>query len=110
MGGPFLNGKLDDERGAAGDRALDVDLTPMLNDDSLANTEAESGTFAYRLRRKERFKNAMQILFRNSGSIVGKEDQNLSLFATAYDAQQSFSMRLDHRVFGIHDEIQKHLL
>jgi len=81
----------------------------MLGHDSLANTEAEAGAFPNRLGRKERIEKAALVFSRDARAIIFEQNPDRSGFDLGPDRQTSASIRREHGLFRIDDQVEEDL-
>ena len=84
----------------------------MLLDDGVGDRQAEAGALADLLRREERIEDLALHLSRNPGSIVTdlKHDGLVFDVVPRADDQRAAAVGREHRLFGIDDEVEQHLL
>ena len=103
------DGQHDAERRAASGRAFHGDRSAVRLDDAVAHAEAEPGAFASGLRREERLEHALQRLLRHAGAGVGHLGDDRVALASGPD-HEPLRRRAPHRVLGVDDEVENHLL
>src|SRR5580704_6637456 len=99
------------ERGAFARPTLDANLARMLLDDAVGNREAQAGTPVLALANcgfssEERIVNPIDVFGSNAAARI--RDGNRNAGAIRSDHPQRAARR--HRIFGVQEQVQKHLL
>src|SRR5687768_17509810 len=102
-------GERNAERGADANDALGRQGTAVRLHDSVADAEAESRSGAFGLGREKGLEDALLYVRGHAGASVPDLDDDPASFVTCGDAELA-NGSARHRVLGVHDEIQEHLL
>src|ERR1017187_9366763 len=79
----------------------------MLINNSLYSVQAESSTFSYSLRRKERFENVRLNVRRDSGAVVGDLNYNGIVLPISPNSQLALAA---HGVDGVINDVRPNLI
>src|SRR5690606_14226353 len=81
--------------------------TTMLLDNTVGDGKAEAGAAPLRLRREERIVDTGQVFGGNTDACVGDLDKRLVTAGRCRDSQPATTR---HRIAGMHEEVEEHLL
>ena len=107
--GPVLRhgGQRDGEARALADRAVAGDRAVVLAHDAVGDRQAEAGALADGFGGEERIVDARDVFARNPGARIGDFDDGAIALETGGNRQPAAAR---HRVLGIQEEIEEHLL
>src|SRR5439155_5959064 len=106
------DGKFDRKRRSSSRRRTNADAPAMLLRDRVRDGKAETGSFANFLRREEGVEDSRLRVVWNARTIIGDfENGGIALVVmTGSNGQHPASIGGEHRLFGVDQQVEEHLL
>src|SRR5262245_15160781 len=106
------DGQLDEERRASSQARSEANSPAVLLDDRVGDRQPEPGSLSDLLRREERIENLRLQIIRNAGTIVVdfENDGLLRRIVPRPYHEDAAAVDRQHRLLGIDDQVEQHLL